>query len=210
VKGGLIVMLSRLLRLPFVAIITPLCRLLLKLRISPNAVTFFGAVASCVASLLTFPFNHLEWGTWLVTAFVLFDLLDGTMARLSSVGASLWGAFLDSTLDRVSDGALLIALALYANKYAPRLLPVILIALLAGSLVSYLRARAEGLGLECKGGIAERTDRLIVALVATGFAGLGVHYIFAVGMWILASASVITVLQRYGIIYQQTRLTSHK
>jgi CDP-diacylglycerol--glycerol-3-phosphate 3-phosphatidyltransferase len=125
-------------------------------------------------------------------------------------GPTAWGAFLDSSLDRVSDGCFLIALALYADKYSHRVLPVILVALLAGSLVSYLRARAEGLGMECKGGLAERTDRLITALIATGFAGLGIPYIFAVGMWFLAIVSVITVIQRLLIIYRQATTTSNE
>lgn len=196
-------MLTRILRLPFGIIVAPLCRFLVARNVSPNTITFLGALASCLAAIFTFPFNHLEWGTWLVTFFVLFDMVDGTMARMGSKGPTAWGAFLDSSLDRVSDGTFLIALAIYADKYAHPLLPVILVALLAGSLVSYLRARAEGLGMECKGGLAERTDRLITALVATGFAGLGVPYIFAVGMWLLAIASLITVIQRVVIIYRQ-------
>jgi len=82
---------------------------------------------------------------------------------------------------------------------------VIAVALAAGQLVSYIKARAESLDIECNGGIAERTERLIIALVAIGFAGLGVSYILAIGFWLLALLSVFTVGQRLLIVYRATR-----
>jgi CDP-diacylglycerol--glycerol-3-phosphate 3-phosphatidyltransferase len=82
---------------------------------------------------------------------------------------------------------------------------VAILALVAGSLVSYIKARAESLDIECNGGIAERTERLIILLVATGFAGLGVHYILAIGVWILAGASLFTTGERLFIVYKATR-----
>jgi CDP-diacylglycerol---glycerol-3-phosphate 3-phosphatidyltransferase len=201
-------MLTRILRFPFTVLVTPLCRLLVKLRVSANAISVAGAIGAVVSAFLTFPANHLEWGTWTVTFFVLFDLLDGTVARMTSQGGSKWGALLDSTLDRIGDAALLLALAIYANKYQPRLVNLIILCIIFGALISYIRARAEGLGIECKGGLAERTDRLIIALVTTGFAGLGLSYIFAIGIWVLLVASVITVLQRLVIVYRASKAMS--
>ena len=136
--------------------------------------------------------------------FILFDLLDGTLARMSDSGGSTWGALLDSTLDRISDAAVLGSLAYFLMKSHDRLVPVLIVALVAGGLVSYIKARAEGLGIECNGGLAERTDRLIIIFVALGFAGLGVHYILAIGVWILALASVYTVCERLAIVYRAT------
>ena len=92
-------------------------------------------------------------------------------------------------------------------KSHDRVLPVAFVALVAGSLISYIKARAESLDIECNGGIAERTERLIILLVATGFAGLGVKYILAIGLWLLAGLSLITVAQRLAIVY---RATSHR
>ena len=135
---------------------------------------------------------------------MLFRSLDGTVARMTNTGGSNWGALLDSTLDRVGDGFVLLALIIYASKYQPRMVNVLILAIIFGALISYIRARAEALGIECKGGIAERTDRLIIALVTTGFAGLGLSYVFAVGIWILLIASLITVLQRLLIVYRAT------
>ena len=136
--------------------------------------------------------------------FILFDLLDGTLARMSDSGGSTWGALLDSTLDRISDAAVLGGVAYFLMQSHDRLVPVLLVALVAGGLVSYIKARAEGLGIPCNGGLAERTDRLIIIFVALGFAGIGVPYILAVGAWLLALASVYTVFERLAIVYRAT------
>ena len=136
--------------------------------------------------------------------FILFDLLDGTLARLSDSGGSKWGALLDSTLDRISDAAVLGSVTYFLMKSHDRVVPVLLIALVAGGLVSYIKARAEGLGIACNGGLAERTDRLIIFFLALALAGLGTPYILAVGIWILALASVYTVCERLAIVYRAT------
>ena len=133
--------------------------------------------------------------------FVLFDLLDGTMARMSDSGSSKWGALLDSTLDRVSDASILAGVLLYLNNRGDRLVPVIIVALVAGGLVSYIKARAESLDIPCDGGFAERTERLIIALIAIALTGLKVPGILALGMWFLAIASVYTTLERLRIVF---------
>ncbi len=137
--------------------------------------------------------------------FILFDLLDGTLARMSESGGSTWGALLDSTLDRISDAAVIGSVAYFLSRSHDRLVPVLLVALVAGSLVSYIKARAESLNIKCDGGIAERTERLIIIFVALGLAGLGVPYVLAIGSWFLALISIYTALERLVIVFQATR-----
>jgi CDP-diacylglycerol--glycerol-3-phosphate 3-phosphatidyltransferase len=193
-------MLQSSLRAPITKVITPLCRGLLKIGLTANWVTVIGTIAAVIASLTLIPTGHLFAACVTLIAFVLFDTIDGTMARLSTKGANKWGALLDSTLDRVSDGALLGSLAWYFHKVDNSLETVALLNILIGFLISYIKARAESLGLECNGGFAERTERLIITLVSIGFAGIGVPYVLAAGMWILLITSLITVYQRFSIV----------
>jgi len=170
-----------------------------------NAVTVLGTLGTVTASFTLLAHGHLFVATIVITLLVLTDLLDGTMARLSDSGGSSWGALLDSTMDRISDASILGALTYYLMQTKDELAMVAILALVAGSLVSYIKARAESLDIVCNGGIAERTERLIILLVATGFAGLGVHYILAIGVWILAVASLFTTGERLFIVYKATR-----
>lgn len=193
-------MLQSSLRAPITKVITPLCRGLLKIGLTANWVTVIGTIAAVIASVTLIPTGHLFAACMTLTAFVLFDTIDGTMARLSPKGANKWGALLDSTLDRVSDGVLLGSLAWYFHKFDNSLETITLLNILVSFLISYIKARAEALGIECNGGFAERTERLIITLVAIGIAGLGVPYVLAAGMWILLIASLTTVYQRFSIV----------
>jgi len=154
------------------------------------------------AAILTFPKGQLFFGTLLIVFFVLFDLLDGTIARLSAKGSNAWGALLDSTLDRITDAVILGSVLWYLISEDDALVPLVLATIVLGFLISYIKARSESLGIECNGGFAERTERLIIVLTTTGFAGLGVPYIMGIGFWVLAIASLITVLQRLRIVYK--------
>jgi CDP-diacylglycerol--glycerol-3-phosphate 3-phosphatidyltransferase len=130
------------------------------------------------------------------TGFVVADMLDGVLARVKGTSGA-WGAFLDSTLDRVSDAAVFAGLAIWLARTGQGVLAVVaLFCLVAGGLVSYAKARAEGLGLRCDVGIAERTERLVIGLAAAGLAGLGVPYALAAGLWVLAALSAVTFGQR--------------
>ena len=136
-----------------------------------------------VAGALAFyPRGEFFWGTVVITCFVFSDLIDGTMARMSET-SSRWGAWLDSTLDRVGDAAVFVGIGLYFawDGDDPLLLCLALYCLSAGAVVSYAKARAEGLGMTANVGVTERADRLVIVLVATGLDGLGVPYIQAVG-----------------------------
>lgn len=197
-------MISASIKEPVTRVITPLCRGLLKIGVSANLISAIGGLGASVSAIAFFTHGNYFWGMVVTLFFILFDLLDGTLARMSESGGSTWGALLDSTLDRISDAAVLGSVAYFLMKSHDRLVPVLIIALVAGGLVSYIKARAEGLGIECNGGFAERTDRLIIIFVALGFAGLGVPYILAVGAWILALASVYTIFERLAIVYRAT------
>jgi len=164
-------------------------------------VTAAGALFTMVAALLTFPKGELFFGTLLIVFFVLFDLLDGTIARLSAKGSNAWGALLDSTLDRLTDAVILGSVLYYLISEDDALVPLVLATIVLGFLISYIKARSESLGIECNGGFAERTERLIIVLTTTGLAGLGVPYIMGIGFWILAIASLLTVVQRLRIVY---------
>ena len=130
----------------------------------------------------------------------LSDLFDGTMARISQKGSSKWGGFLDSTIDRITDSAILIGVAIFLINNDDPLSMVVMVTLVTGMLVPYIRAKAESFGIECTGGIAERTERLIISLAAIGFDGLGIPYVMAIGMWSLAVLGTYTVLQRMLIV----------
>jgi CDP-diacylglycerol--glycerol-3-phosphate 3-phosphatidyltransferase len=196
----MVLMLSASLKPAVTRVINPIARGALRVGLTPNSVTFIGALGLISSALYFYPRQDFFIGTILISIFALSDLFDGTMARISERGASKWGGFLDSTIDRITDSAILIGLILALIQIQDRLLPVALAALVAGTLVPYIRAKAESLGIECSGGIAERTERLIIALTAIGFEGLGIPYALAIGVWLLFILATITVIQRILIV----------
>jgi CDP-diacylglycerol---glycerol-3-phosphate 3-phosphatidyltransferase len=197
------------LRTFFTNLITPVARLLLRLNVSPDAVTVIGTLGVVVAALWFFPQGELLVGVLVITAFVFSDLLDGTMARISGKTSS-WGAFLDSTLDRMGDSAIFGGLLLYfAFEVESELLTALaLYTLVTGWLTSYTRARAESLGHEAKIGLAARADRLVAVLAAAGFSDLfDVPVLLEAVLWLLAAASTVTVVQRILTVRRQARTT---
>lgn len=198
-------MISDIFKPAVVRVISPTARGLLRIGLTPNSVTFIGAVGVVTTALIAYPAGHLFGGTLLICVMALSDLFDGTMARISDRGPSRWGGFLDSTIDRVTDSAIAVGLLIYLAKANDLLAYPLLVSIVAGFLVSYIRAKAESLGIECKGGFAERTERLIILLAAIGFTGLGVPYILAVGTWFLAIVSIFTVMQRLLKVWKATK-----
>lgn len=193
-------MISDLLKPAVTRVITPAAKGLLRMGFTPNSMTVLGGIGMVVGSYVFYPTGHFFLGSVVIAFFTLGDLFDGTMARLSQKGSSPWGSFLDSTIDRVTDASILIALILGIDIHRDRLIPVILIATLTGVLVPYIRAKAESINVECSGGLAERTERLIVALISISLYGLGVPYALAIGMWLLAVLGTFTVFQRVVIV----------
>jgi CDP-diacylglycerol--glycerol-3-phosphate 3-phosphatidyltransferase len=178
-------------------LLDPVARALARTPITPNALTIIGTVGVSAGALALFPTGHLFAGTMVCWFFVTADMLDGALARVKGT-TGVFGAFLDSTLDRVADAAVFGGLAIWfvLGGHSKLMAGVALFCLVSGALVSYAKARAEGLGLRCDVGLAERTERLLIGLVAAGLAGLGVPYVLSAGLWILAVASAITFVQR--------------
>src|SRR5215472_391968 len=186
-------------------LLTPVGEALARTPVTPNAITITGTCGMVAGALWLFPTGHLFAGTMVCTFFVLADMLDGVLARIKGTSGA-WGAFLDSTLDRVSDAAVFAGLAIWLVRSGQGALAVVaLFCLVAGLLVSYAKARAEGLGVRCDVGIAERTERLLIGLTSAGLSGLGVPYVLAVGLWVLAALSAVTFGQRVFAVYAATR-----
>ena len=192
------------LKAPVTRAITPLCRIALRIGLTPNLVTVLGTIGVATSALIFYPNGNLFWGTLVICFFALTDLFDGTMARLSNTGPSRWGALLDATMDRISDAAIITGLLLYTLKSDELSTQSLLLAvsLVAGFLVSYIKAKAESLDIECEGGFAERTERLIIVLATAGFTGLNVPHALMVGLALLSFASVVTVVQRLVIVFR--------
>ena len=193
-------MLSRTLKPAVTRLITPVPAFALRIGITPNAVTWVGAVGVVASALYFYPRGDFFIGTAFIAFFALSDLFDGTMARISKAGASQWGSFLDSTIDRVTDSAILLGVSIYLINNDDPLSFVVIATLVTGMLVPYIRAKAESFSIECTGGIAERTERLIIALSTIALDGLGVSYVLPVGMWLLAVLGAVTVIQRMLIV----------
>jgi CDP-diacylglycerol--glycerol-3-phosphate 3-phosphatidyltransferase len=189
------------------ALFGPLARLLVRMKVSPDVVTFAGTIAVIAVSVTLLPTAHLVVGALALGVLVLTDSIDGIMARLvHGEEPRPYGEFLDSTLDRFSDGAIFIGLTLYFVLHTTGAtqtwgVATAVACLALGGLVSYARAKAQALGVVAKVGIAERADRLIVALVATLLVGLGLPVQVLVGaLALLSLASLVTVAQRMVVV----------
>ena len=199
-------MLNRHARGFFTALFTPLARWLLRMGVSPDAVTILGTAGVAAGALVFYPLGQLFWGTVFITAFIFSDVLDGIMARMQDV-KSPWGNFLDSTLDRIADGALFAGLAIwfFTGGANSTIAVAALLCLVLGMVVSYARAKAESLGFSANVGIAERAERLVSVLVVTGLTGLGLPpAVLLVTLVLLALASFVTVVQRMVSVRRQS------
>lgn len=179
-------------------VLAPIVRLLVAMGVSPDAVTLVGTLGVAAGALAFFPRGLLIEGVLVVTAFVFSDLVDGQMAR-STGRTSTFGSFWDSTLDRLGDAAVFGGLVLFfaGPGDSPLHQYVALWCLVMGSVTSYARAKAESLGLDARGGLAERADRLVLILVATGLSDIfGWPWLLYAALWVLAAASAYTVVFR--------------
>ena len=185
--------------------LAPFINLFIKLGISPDVVTLVGTLGVSAGALAFFPMGLVWQGVLVITAFVFSDLIDGAMARKTGRKDD-FGAYLDSTLDRVADGALFGGLALYFAWQAESRLYLVLclVILLMGAVTSYARAKADHLGYDAKVGIAERPDRLVGMLVPAFFADLlDLWILLEVALWALAVAATVTVAQRIWVVRRQ-------
>lgn len=200
-------MLSLHVRAPIARLLAPFVNRLARLGVSPDVVTLVGTIGVTAGALVFFTRGHFFVGTLVITAFVFSDLLDGQIARARG-RVSVWGAFLDSALDRVGDAAIFGSLVMWyaGDGESLPLAGAALGALVGGSVTSYIKARAESLGLSANVGFAERSERLIIVLVCAGFYGLGVPYLLPAALWFLAGATALTVLQRLVEVRRQATL----
>ncbi|HEX2249942.1 MAG TPA: CDP-alcohol phosphatidyltransferase family protein [Gemmatimonadales bacterium] len=191
---------------PFYAAVNPLVQRLIRSGVRPNTITTVGT-GLVLVSALAYATGHIRLGGALLLLSGVADTLDGQVAR-SGAMVTRFGAFYDSTLDRVGDGATFIgigAFLLTAPDVAYRVPAIILcmIAILGSLLVSYARARAEGLGLDCKVGIAQRAERILGLGIASLVAGAGPQALLLEAIVaLLALASIITVIQRFVYVHQ--------
>jgi CDP-diacylglycerol--glycerol-3-phosphate 3-phosphatidyltransferase len=179
-------------------VIGPLVGRLARSGVTPDAITILGTLGAVAGAVGLIATGQLFWGAFTVTVFVLLDMLDGALARARG-GGSVFGAVLDSTGDRAADAAIFGALVWWFSGAGDNRLLVLLalLCLVLGVLTSYIKARAEGVGLSADVGVIERTERLILVLVGTGFTGLGIPYALHVALWILLVGSAVTVGQRF-------------
>lgn len=187
---------------------TPLAKVLARWGVSPDLITVAGTLVTVGLALGLLPTGHVLLGGILIGIFALFDSLDGVLARLTN-GSTPWGAFLDSTLDRVSDGAIFVGITLWFYFHTDGALQTwgmfaALACLVIGGAVPYARARAESVGADAHVGIAERADRLVIALTPLGFTQIGVPVVVVVVvLGLLALVSLVTLLQRITAVHRQ-------
>ena len=207
------------LRGPWRKIISPIARALVKLGVTANMVTIAGAVGTAFFAVLTGFTGWLLPGAAMITVMVIFDSLDGTVAAQSG-GGTAFGAFLDSTVDRIADWAVLLGVAIYLIRLKDfwTLWPQIgfwaaLVSMMTAFVTSYLRARAQSIGLDAKNGIATRSDRLVIILVGMGLTGMGLPVaVLSCFMVLLAVLGAVTVGQRLYTVYSSAKekgLTEH-
>jgi len=194
------------LRPAFVRLFNPVVQALARTPVTPNMITVAGTVGVSASALALFPIGELFPGAFSATVFVFTDMLDGMLARVKG-DSGLWGAFLDSTMDRVGDAAVFGGLTIwFIRNPADHVLAVVtLFCLACGLCVSYVKARAQSLGLKCDVGLIERPERLIIGLTSAGLSGLGVPYILPIGLWALAAGSLFTLGQRMHAIHQDAK-----
>jgi CDP-diacylglycerol--glycerol-3-phosphate 3-phosphatidyltransferase len=188
------------LRPVFARLFNPLVQALARTPVTPNMITVAGTVGVCAAVLSMFPIGELFPGAFTATIFVFMDMLDGQLARIKG-NSGVYGAFLDSAMDRFADAAIFGGITIWFMRSDHLLACVSLFCMATGLCVSYVKARAEGLGLHANVGLVERPERLVIGLASIGLSGLGLPYVLPVGMWALAAGSAFTLWQRMRAVY---------
>lgn len=185
-------------RKPAAVVIEPVAKSLLKVGLTPNSVTVIGTVITMAIAVILIPNGYLVTAAILSGLFAAFDMIDGTMARLSG-GGTKFGATLDATCDRLTDGALFAAITwwlIFSHDAHPALVAASMSVIVSSQVISYVKARAEASGFTMVGGLIERPERLILGLVGIGLTGLGIPHAIEIAIWILALGSAFTVIQR--------------
>lgn len=192
-------------------ILSPIVALAVALHLTPNTITVIGLLITVVASGLVAG-GWLLVGAAVLTAGSLLDAVDGALARAQG-GGTEFGSFLDSTLDRASEAILYVGIAIWFMRVLEdATLPVIavLIALAGSFLVSYARARAEGIGLEASVGLAPRTERLVLVIAGIALAGLGFTPVLIGILCLVAALTAVTVVQRIWHVWRLSQAAAHR
>lgn len=191
----------------YLKVIEPVADLLVRWRVNPNVITTIGTVCTLTGAVV-YATGHIMTAGWIIALTALFDVLDGTVARRTGQ-SSVFGAFYDSTLDRVADGGVLAGLAVfyassvvYHNVY---MLVVCLLGIIGTFLVSYTRARAAGLGIDAKVGVMQRPERVVLLSVPQAFFGLALHgWVLMAIVVLLTVTAWITAVQRISFVHRAT------
>ncbi len=191
----------------YLRVIEPAADFLVRRRVNPNVITTVGTLCT-LAGAVVYATGHIMTAGWIIALTALFDVLDGTVARRTGQ-SSVFGAFYDSTLDRVADGGVLAGLAVfyassvvYHNVY---MVVVCLIGIIGTFLVSYTRARAEALGIDAKVGVMQRPERVVLLSVPQAFFGLALHGWILMGIIVLLTVTAwITAVQRISFVHRAT------
>lgn len=191
-------------RRPAAVVVEPIARRLVAWGVTPNVVTIVSTTVAVGLSIALIPIGWHFLAAVLLGIAVASDMIDGTMARMKG-GGTRFGATLDATCDRITDGVLFGAIAwwmAFQHSHEPYkgLFAAALVIMIASQVTSYVKARAEASGIKVDGGLIERPERLIIGLVALGLSGLGVPYVLGGGLIILAIGSVYTVVERLLIV----------
>lgn len=185
--------------------IEPPARLLIRMGVSPDAVTIFGTAGAVVVSVTCLTTGRFLLAVVLLVILAMSDLLDGTMARLMGTSGP-WGNFLDATMDRIADGAIFGSIAVWGALNSDYwVMAGAITALVTGQVTSYAKARAEAVGATANVGIAERAERLIILGIAVLLTGFGLPFILAIAVWVIAALGVITIVQRIVVVRRQLR-----
>ena len=189
------------------SILDPIVNIALALHITANMVTVLGLVIVVVAALLIGS-GSLVAGALILMGGSLLDAVDGALARATG-GGTPFGGFLDSTLDRAGEAIVYLAVAAYYLQGSAPTWPVLaaFVALAGSFMVSYSRARAEGIGVSAAVGIAPRTERLVLIIAGLGLAGLGIGPALIAALWIIAALTVATTAQRIWHVWRLTAST---
>jgi CDP-diacylglycerol---glycerol-3-phosphate 3-phosphatidyltransferase len=187
----------------FARLFNPVGQALARTPVTPNMITVIGTVGVSASALALFPIGWLFPGAAIATVFVFTDMLDGLLARMKG-SSGPWGAFLDSSMDRFADAAVFGGITIwFIRNPADHMLAVVsLFCLACGMSVSYVKARAQSLGLNADVGLIERPERMLIGLTSIGLSGLGVPYVLPIGMWALAAGSAITLWQRMHAVHK--------
>ncbi len=191
----------------YLRVIGPVGDFLVRRRVKPNTITTVGTLCTLVAGAI-FASGHIRTAGWFLGLTALFDVLDGTVARRTGT-SSVFGAFYDSTLDRVSDGALLGGLVVFYAvnpvHHSVPLLVITLLGLIGAFLTSYTRARAESLGVDAKVGLLQRPERITLLSAPQAFFGLALDgWVLASIVTLLSVTAWITVVQRMSYVHRMT------